>query len=385
MTRALPIDALGTIIRIDGSALTDDAWAATQEVWADARAARPAATPAETVTAHGAIPVESMLASLSINVTLAALRCRAGEVLMLHAAGLATPDGRVVALVGPSGRGKTTVSRILGREFAYVSDESIAITADGAVVPYRKPLSVIENDGAIKAQRSPHELGLLPLPDAPLRLAALVLLDRDDASRVPSIEQVDLAEGIARLAEQASYLGRLPEPLGTIARHVDAVGGIHRLRYSDASTLGPSISELASVEWTPREPGGPDSVPSRLVRQRVNSPVSGVWTPAPSAAEFATAPLYQRLPALDALFLDDGRVVLLVQHRSSETRVLVLDGIAPTLWRATARPVSIAELVEASLARHGSPSGVDAATVVNARLEELVSQGVMSRCNTRRH
>ena len=79
----------------------------------------------------------------------------------------------------------------------------------------------------------------------------------------------------------------------------------------------------------------------------MNSPVSGAWTPAPSAAESATAPLYQRLPALDALFLDDGRVVLLVQHRSSETRVLVLDGIAPTLWRATARPVSIAELVEA--------------------------------------
>ena len=257
MTRALPIDALGTIIRIDGSALTDEAWAATQEVWADARAARPAATPAETVTAHGAIPVESMLASLSINVTLAALRCRAGDVLLLHAAGLATPDGRVVVLVGPSGRGKTTVSRILGREFAYVSDESVAITADGVVLPYRKPLSVIENGGPIKAQRSPHELGLLPLPDAPLRLAALVLLDRDDVSHVPSIEQVDLAEGIVSLAEQASYLGRMPQPLQTIARHVDALGGVHRLRYSDASTLAPSISKFASVEWTPREPGGP--------------------------------------------------------------------------------------------------------------------------------
>jgi hypothetical protein len=376
VTRALAIDAIGTIIRIDGSALTDDAWAATQEVWADALAARSAATPAETVTAHGAIPVESMLASLSINVTLAALRCRAGEVLMLHAAGLATADGRVVVLVGPSGRGKTTVSRILGREFGYVSDESIAITAGGAVLPYRKPLSVIENDGSIKAQRSSHELGLLPLPDAPLRLAALVLLDRDDVTHVPSIEQVDLAEGIARLAEQASYLGRLPEPLGTIAGHVDAVGGIHRLRYSDASTLAPSIRKLASVGPTPREQA------SGFVRGPTGSPSSEPRTHALPAADSATAPFYLRCPALDALPLEDGRVVLLVTHPSSETRVLVLDGIAPTLWRATARPASMAELVDAALARHGSASGLDPATVVTARLEELTSQGVISRCTS---
>ena len=78
-------------------------------------------------------------ASLSIDVTLAALAQRAGELLLLHAAGLAAPDGGgVVVLVGPSGRGKTTAARVLGRHFRYVSDESIGIDTDGTVLPYRR-------------------------------------------------------------------------------------------------------------------------------------------------------------------------------------------------------------------------------------------------------
>ena len=272
MTRALPIDALGTIIRIDGSALTDDAWAATQEVWADALATRSAATPADTVTAHGAIPVESMLASLSINVTLAALRCRAGEVLMLHAAGLATPDGRVVALVGPSGRGKTTVSRILGREFAYVSDESIAITADGAVVPYRKPLSVMRmmersrpngahtNSGCCHSRmhhcawrrscfstettcracrRSNRWISRRESPDSRSRRATW--------DGCPS--RWERSRGMSMLSA-GSTVSATPTPAP----------------WGRASVSSPPLS------GRPGSPGGPDSVPSRLVRQRMNTP-----------------------------------------------------------------------------------------------------------------
>ena len=174
MRRTLLIDAIGTVIEIDGSALTDDGWAAVQHAWSGAVVVSDGcAGPSATVTAHGAVITESMLASLSIDVTLAALEQRAGEVLMLHAAGLATDEGRVVVLVGPSGRGKTTASRVLGRDFGYVSDESVGIEADGTVLPYRKPLSIIEDHDHLKAQRSPKELGLRPLPDRPLRVAAL--------------------------------------------------------------------------------------------------------------------------------------------------------------------------------------------------------------------
>lgn len=362
VSRALSVEALGAAIRIDGSALTDDAWKAVQSAWRDAAAdASPATDAAATVTAHGGIPTPSMLSRLSIEVTLAAIKARAGELLILHAAGLALEDGRVVALIGPSGKGKSTASRVLGREFGYVSDESVGISADAAIVAYRKPLSLIEHDRLPKAQRSPSELGLRPLPAAPLHLAGLVLLDRDDETEQPRWERVDVAEGIVRLAEQASYLGRLPSPLHAIASHVDSVGGVHRLRYSDAAALPPLIRELAA-----REP---------LVTERTPRGSKGVSTP--TAASRDKTRLYSRLPVIDALGLDDGRMVLLVRGDGLRTRAVVLDGIAPTLWRHTVQPTARTEMVEVAVAAYGNPEGADPAELVDAALAELVEAGVM--------
>ncbi len=65
-----------------------------------------------------------------------------GEALMLHASAVALDDGRVIGFVGPSGRGKTTASQALGRTYGYVTDETLAIRADGSVVAYPKPLSI---------------------------------------------------------------------------------------------------------------------------------------------------------------------------------------------------------------------------------------------------
>ncbi|MGL1701453.1 hypothetical protein ACSTH3_00245, partial [Vibrio parahaemolyticus] len=48
----------------------------------------------------------------------------------------------MLALVGPSGAGKTTAVRVLGGHFAYVSDETIGIARDLTVADYRKPLSI---------------------------------------------------------------------------------------------------------------------------------------------------------------------------------------------------------------------------------------------------
>ena len=51
---------------------------------------------------------------------------------MLHAAGIADADGLVVALVGPSGMGKTTASSYLARHgFGYVTDETVSIGPGG--------------------------------------------------------------------------------------------------------------------------------------------------------------------------------------------------------------------------------------------------------------
>ncbi len=371
MGRNLLIDAIGTVIEIDGSALTDGGWAAVERAWSGAGVVSGvAADPSATVAAHGTVTTESMLASLSIDVTLAALEQRAGEILMLHAAGLATDEGRVVVLVGPSGRGKTTASRVLGRDFGYVSDESVGIEADGTVLPYRKPLSLIEDHDYLKAQRSPKELGLRPLADRPLRVAALVLIERDAGVAEPRVERLDPAEGIVGLAQQASYLGRLPHPLRTLSSHVAAVGGVHRVTYSDAATLAPAIAQLAGRE------------PSRAAGQGESEPPA---TPEPlwaapattSGAQYRSEPTYRRVPALDTLALDDDRLALLVQHDGKTTRVIVLDGIAPTIWAATAEPTMLAAIAEAAVATHGEPAGTDAATLVAASVAQLESEGLL--------
>ena len=285
MPRVLSIDAIGAVIDIDGSALSHDAWAAAKVAWQDAVVEPPGgAAPSATVIAHGTVTPEAMLAGLSVDVTVAALEARAGDLLMLHSAGLATEQGGVVALVGPSGRGKTTASRVLGRVFSYVSDESVGIAADGNVLPYRKPLSLIELNPYLKVQRSPTELGLLALPTAPLRLAALVLLERSDAAIAPRVELVSLAVGIVELAQQASYLGRLPSPLRTLTAHIEAVGGVRRITYSNAESLAPIIQELGAnapatpgvraAKETPAAP--PQQTLARMLRRAIAGFLS--WT-----------------------------------------------------------------------------------------------------------
>lgn len=364
------IDAIGTVIEIDGSGLTGEGWAAVERAWSGAKLAHDGAYPSATVATQGTVSTASMLASLSVDVTLAALEQRAGEAILLHAAGLATAEGRVVVLVGPSGRGKTTASRILGRDFGYVSDESVAIEEDGTVRPYRKPLSIIEEINHLKAQRSPGDLGLRLLPDAPLQLAALVLIERDETVAEPRGEWLDPAEGIVGLAQQASYLGRLPRPLHTLWSHIAAVGGVHRITYSDAATLEPSIAELAA--GTPTE-----AAPQRESKPPVPSGPSVSAPASSSVTRDESAPRYRRVPVLDELAIDDDRLALLVAHDGGTTRVIVLDGIAPTIWAATAEPVTLAAMASAALSKHGEPAGMDAATLVAASVDQLEAAGLL--------
>ena len=362
MPRTISIRALGAVICIDGSALSDEAWASAKTAWQDALIdPRVKAAPDATVAAHGTVSAAAMLSALSMDVTFAALEARAGQLLMLHAAGLATADGGVVVLAGPSGRGKTTASRVLGRRFGYVSDESVGIAADGIVLPYRKPLSLIESDHPLKTQRSPTELGLLTLPESSLRVAALVLLERSDDADEPRLQLVSAAEGIAGLAQQASYLGRLPTPLRTITSHIQAVGGVHRITYRDSESLAPLIRELGARR--------------RVSPRRVVAPAKP-GSPTFTAPRRDATPRYRRVPVIDSLVLDDQQLVVLVQDEES-TRIVILDGIAPTLWQNAAVPTSLAALVEAAVAAHGDPIGADAVALVTASLADLTEAGLL--------
>lgn len=188
--------------------------------------------------------VAEALHALSSLITVHAINARAGELVMIHAAGIALPDGRVVAFAAPSGTGKTTLSNALGKAFGYVTDETLAVRRDGSVLPYPKPLSVVQPGSGMKAQVSPDEAGL-KVPPAELRLAAVVLLNRVRDEQVDARATVaELLDGLVELAPQVSYLSRLDSPLRTLANLVQSVGGVQIVTYSQVDDLSDLVPGL---------------------------------------------------------------------------------------------------------------------------------------------
>jgi len=188
--------------------------------------------------------LDVLLHRLSPLVTVRAIDQQAGRLLMLHAAGVADPaTGRTVALVAPSGTGKTTAARALCRTLGYVTDETLAVREDGSIAGYPKPLSVLETRGdPHKAQLSPDDLDLQEAPPA-CTLAGVVVLDRDDSA--PAwLESVPLLRALARLAPESSYLSRLPKPLHRLAGAVELAGGLKIVHYADREQLPELVDGL---------------------------------------------------------------------------------------------------------------------------------------------
>jgi hypothetical protein len=184
-----------------------------------------------------AADVDLLLHRLSPLVTMRAIDHQAGRLVMLHAAGVADPaTGRTVALVAPSGVGKTTAARSLCRRLGYVTDETMAVREDGSIATYPKPLSVIQTPGDHhKAQLSPDELGLVPAPTL-CTLAGVLVLDRDGSASA-WLEPVPLLTALARLGSESSYLSRLPRPLHRLAGVVERAGGLKVVHYADREQL----------------------------------------------------------------------------------------------------------------------------------------------------
>ncbi|MFJ4166428.1 hypothetical protein ACIPY5_12820 [Microbacterium sp. NPDC089698] len=344
----LDVSALGARIRLTFADDLDDATVeAIRASWEGAELPYDeTAEPDDRVQVDAELEPEALAESLTVRVTLAALGQRSGELLLFHACGVADPAGRVAAFVGPSGRGKTTLSRALGARHGYISDETIGVEPELAVHPYRKPLSVVRT-GRPKQQVSPDSAGLRPTPDAPLRLAALVLISRDAEHPAPSIEQVAFPEAIAELAPQMSYLAELPRPLQTLAAVCDRIGGVVRLTYPDASTVPPIVPEL-------------------LDHARVHEE----WEPATVDGE---NPAFDLSPVSDAIRCGDRVVVL--AHRW----VHVLDGIAPVIWDALRTGAGVDEIVDEVVAAFGRPASGDPGELVAAALDQLVESGIVNR------
>lgn len=298
--------------------------------------------------------VRELSALLSTRVTLAAIEQRKHELVMLHACAIALPEGDVVAFVGPSGRGKTTLATALGRHFGYVTDETVGIAADGTVLPYQKPLSVIDAlDPGAKKQVSPAALGLRSLPDRALHIAAIVLLDRDDtAPEPPVVDDVDPVEALVRLVPELSYLPELPNPLQRLADLIDGVGGVRRLHYRESTSV-------------------PVLVPEIIGAQRSTN-----WRPLPVASFTSpSAECYTRVQALDAIAIDEYAVLLL------GSRVVVLDGIGPAIWDSLHDGPTLDVVVARVLIAVGPAGDMDPSPLVIAALDAMVDSGVVEYHN----
>ena len=346
MRSSIVVDALGLTVKIQ----TDHAdAAAVRDAWSGARSG---AIDSERVVNTGS-PVD--LASLSISTTLEAIAGRKGELLMFHACGLVRADGAVAAFVAASGTGKTTLARTLGTALGYLSDETVAVEFDGTVHPYRKPLSIIEQPGAPKAQRSPGSIALLELPDAPLRIAALVLLDRDEAfdSKFADIQHVGLIDALPSLVPQISYLGALPNGLGALAALSARVGGVVRVHYREAIQIQHRLDEVF-------ERGG----------RSTNSATShGVTVPPRHGVERTGWTQTD-----DVQWLDDGERVATFDR----TTVRILEGVGAAVWRSLDVANDIETITHAVVTAIGPAPSADASALVLDALHTLRDAGLVS-------
>jgi hypothetical protein len=363
MVSGLTVRLIGITARIEIAESAADARAAIMDAWRSLEL--PSSVPPDLIVSVAAdgdpdtasdaaarvdvAPEESLGERLASKLTLAALEYMSGRALMLHASAVALDDGRVIGFVGPSGRGKTTAMTVLARTHRYVTDETLAITPDGTVIPYAKPL-LIGRHPDVKSAQSASSLGLRPVGDGVLRLAAVVLLDRREAHQTPAITDVPLVEAMIELAGESSYFSALETPLLTLANLLTSTGGARRMTYSEASTLPLALDQILAD-------------PGQVL------PEIAVVSPLPLASREPRG--WVRSTYTDALLVD-GRLMVL-----REQTITVLDGIAPIIW-VSASGVSIQYLTQVTLHEHPAPPDVsDPAAVVASVVEELAEAGLL--------
>ena len=178
-------------------------------------------------------------------ITQALIEAQAGHLLMLHAGAVSHPEtGASLVYVAPGGTGKTTLSRRLGPQLGYLTDETVGVTEGGAILPYAKPLSVKRSRGGrLKDEISPDRLGLLPAPAAPY-VARVVLLVRDLEPGSVDIEELSVMDALFDVVRETSSLSRLDRPLHRLVALLDTAGPVLRVRYGEASDIDGEMAEL---------------------------------------------------------------------------------------------------------------------------------------------
>ena len=313
------------------------------------------------------IPPEDVPYAVSRTITASSIGRRTGQCLMLHAAGVATPDGGTVALVAASGTGKTTASRVLGQALGYVSDETVAVEHDLTVRSYPKPLSVVV-DPALphgKHESSPDELGLVTAPH-PLHLSATVVLRRSADVDTPVLEPISLVEAMGEVLPQTSALPTLDRPLDRLAIALTTGHGPWRLTYREIGDCVDLVADLAHRRFA-------DGPPHEVTWTWVDGTASDVDAPDPSTsrADAGSPPVtWVRAPFRDAV-ASDGAVLVMLGRVP-----MTLPGMAATLWLAAQEPAPLEDLVAATTLTWGPHP--DAEAIVTQALGSLVGSGLLT-------
>ncbi len=334
----LALDALVRVVPTN-AAMADQVAAAWR------RCAGSGTSGAATITlARSELPLsDAMGYRLTSEITRMAIEASAARLALLHGAAVASPDGRVVALVAASGTGKTTAALTLGRAgWGYVTDELVGI--DGLdVIGFPKPLSVVRpEDPEAKRQVGPDEAGLAR-PPGRLVLTRVGFLCREPGA-APSLEPVPGLTAVAGLAAQSCGLTRLSGALRRLAGMVQGCGA-WSVRYSESGQLDALLRELldrkpAAFHWTPLDcsPSGPGTG----------------WV---------------RGAARDGLRCG-GEAAVLVRDQ-----VVQLGPLALSVWEELARPRDDADLLRELTRTHGPPP--DDAAGLPALLADLRAAGVV--------
>lgn len=381
----MKIKAINTVVDLDLSLLPEDLAQSIAREWescADLVSFSPVEASGKEVTLTA--PHYGSAASYTIHrqVTETAIGASSGKLVLIHAGAIANDEGIVLGLVAPSGTGKTTATKYLGQRYHYVTDETLAATPAGDVLPYPKPLSIgNRHAGDQKYGLSPRAANLKPLPQRggaplPLRLGGIVLLNRDERFRDhPHLVPLAPLDGVIRVLAQTSAALLLPHPLTTYTQLCTRSGGPWILNYAEITDCGPIFEDLfarlqtvsPATTWECLGPGPRTSLtladlPSLALDQ--NSEPPAPTTPADLKQT------YQRCPWVDALAGEDGQILV-----STPARSLLLSELSAYLWSCLETPRSGNDLTERARAHFGDHP--QAAQRISWVLAELTESGIL--------
>ena len=290
--------------------------------------------------------------SATQRITKALIEQQWGNLLMLHAGAVTDPStGRTLAYVAPGGTGKSTLTRLLGRELGYVTDETVGVDPESLrVLPYPKPITWAAEPGTRKVEHAPESLGLVETPAEPV-LARLAVLRRRNGAEA-TFTELSVLDAMEMVVPETSSLSKLPRPLHLLAALFERVGGVTLIEYGEAEDI---------VGWC-RDSLGFDAPSSS---QSSESP--GFDEPAPLAGSGVAG----STNVVDQYVNGAESVVLL------EDTLLRLGPIATSIVQQW--PLPVAELAAALGAEFGAPEGIDLVAAVEEQLDTLAEHKVLER------